>query len=142
MNGNSKAITRETLQSYLDSSPFIRFLGLRLDHMDPDLMELTLRMPARAELLRGGAVEQFHGGPVASLIDTAGDFALIQLVNGPVPTINFRVDYLRPCAGIYLLAKAVVRKAGKTVGVVDVDVVNDQHCLCAVGRGCFGMVQG
>jgi uncharacterized protein (TIGR00369 family) len=130
------------LQAFLQASPFIRFLGLRLEHADTQAAELAISMPMRAELARGGEAAQFHGGAVASLIDTAGDFALIQLVNRPVPTVNFRVDYLRPCTGSYLRADAKVRRSGKSVGVVDIDVVDDHNRLCAVGRGCYGMSQG
>lgn len=128
--------------SYLDASPFIKFLGLKVEAADPAVGELVLRMPMRSELERGGTPGQFHGGPVASLIDTAGDFALIQVSDGPVPTMNFRVDYLRPCTGGSLLAKAKVRRAGKTIGVVDIDVFDEEGRLCAVGRGCYGVARG
>lgn len=135
---DSSSSGRSQLQPYLDASPFVGFLGLRLEHADANAGELTLAMPMRAELARGGPTSQFHGGSVASLIDTAGDFALMQLVAAPVPTINLRVDYLRPCTGAWLRAKARVRRAGKTVAVVDIDVLDDQDRLCAVGRGCYG----
>lgn len=135
-------LSADDVQGYLNSSPFIRFLGLQLDEADPERGELVLRMPLKKELERGGAAGQFHGGPIASLIDTAGDFALIQTVKGPVPTINMRVDYLRPGSGSFLRAKAKVRRAGKAVGVVDVDVYDDQERLCAVGRGSYGMAIG
>jgi uncharacterized protein (TIGR00369 family) len=59
-----------------------------------------------------------------------------------VPTINFRVDYLRPSTGTYLLAKARTRRVGRTVGVVDIDVFDDQNRLTAVGRGCYGAQPG
>lgn len=95
-------------------------------------------MPLRAELERGAGAPQFHGGAVASLIDTAGTFALIMGTHAPAPTINFRVDYLRPSSGL-LTAEAVVRRAGKSVGVVDVDVHDEERRLTAVGRGCFGI---
>ncbi len=59
-----------------------------------------------------------------------------------VPTINFRVDYLRPARGTELKAVAKVRKAGRTVGLADVDVYDAAGRLCAVGRGCYSGVKG
>lgn len=137
------SFSREQVQSLLDNSPFNAFLGLRVEDMNPDTGDITMRMPMRAELERGGPVSgQFHGGPVAALIDTVGDFAVAIVVGGGVPTINFRVDYLRPSTGEYLIAKARVRRAGRTVGVVDIDIHDSQDRLTAVGRGCYGAKPG
>ncbi len=33
--------------------------------------------------------------PIAAIIDTVGDYALIMALRRGLPTINFRVDYLR-----------------------------------------------
>ena len=71
-----------------------------------------------------------------------GDFAVAVVVKGGVPTINFRVDYLRPSTGTHLVAKARIRRVGRTVGVVDIDVFDDQGRLTAVGRGCYGAQPG
>ena len=129
----------DDVQARLDHSPFIRFLGLRVERLDPERQEITLRMPMRPELERGAGSGQFHGGAIASLIDTAGDYALIALSGAAgVPTIDFRVDFLRPAVDAELAATARIRRAGRTIGVVDVDVHDTAGRLVAVGRGCYG----
>jgi uncharacterized protein (TIGR00369 family) len=131
------------IQAFLDSSPFNRFLGLTVESLDVETGEIAMRMAMRPELERGGPVPgQFHGGPVAALIDTVGDFAVAIMVGGGVPTVNFRVDYLRPSTGSALVGKARVRRVGRTVGVVDIDVFDDQNRITAVGRGCYGTRPG
>ena len=65
------------------------------------------------------------------------NFAVALMLEGTVPTINFRVDFLRPSTGPYLVARASVRRQGRTVSVVDIDVLDDQGRLTAVGRGCY-----
>jgi uncharacterized protein (TIGR00369 family) len=85
---------------------------------------------------------QFHGGVIASLIDIAGDFALIAVLGFGVPTINLRVDYLRPALNNDLLAAAHVRRAGRSIGVVDIEVTDSTGRLIALGRGCYGTQQG
>jgi uncharacterized protein (TIGR00369 family) len=77
-----------------------------------------------------------------ALIDTAGDYALALHVGAGVPTINYRTDYLRPALGAALVATARVRRAGRTVGVVDVDVCDEGGKLVAVGRGCYSAQAG
>ena len=59
------------------------------------------------------------------------------MLGGGVPTINFRTDYLRPAIGASLSATAWVRRAGRTIGVVDIDVHDEEGRLIAVGRGCY-----
>lgn len=134
--------TTEGLQRLLDSSPFTKFLNLTVVALEAAKGRIAIKMPMRPELQRAGGRGQFQGGPVASLIDAAGDYALIASLKIPVPTINLRVDYLRPACGEFLIADAVVRRAGRTVGVVDIDVTDSGGNLCAIGRGCYGTAVG
>lgn len=130
-------------QALMDASPFASFLRLKIAATDAETGSVTMTMPMRPELERGGPMKgQFHGGPVASLIDTVGDFAVALVVGGTVPTMNFRIDYLRPSSGELLTATAQARRIGRSVAVVDIDVLDDQNRLCAVGRGTYSSVIG
>jgi uncharacterized protein (TIGR00369 family) len=135
-------VTASEIQAMLDRSPFIKFCGLRVTEVDAERERIVMVMPMRPEFERGSGSGQYHGGPIASLIDIAGDYALVIRTRGGLPTINFRVDYLRPASSTSLTATARVRRAGRTVGVVDVDVHDDSGRLVAVGRGCYGMMVG
>ncbi|MBW7925233.1 MAG: PaaI family thioesterase [Burkholderiaceae bacterium] len=134
--------TLDTLDAWMKGSPFIAFMNLELVSADPTEGRLSMKMPMRAEFERGAGSGQFHGGPIAALIDTVGDFAVAFVVKGGVPTINFRVDYLRPSTGAFLVASASVRRVGRMIGVVDIDVFDEQNRLTAVGRGCYGAQPG
>lgn len=135
-------MTREILEGFLAGSPFQGLLGLRLESFDVNAQTLTLRSVFGPLLERATGTGQYHGGVIASLIDIAGDFALIAVLGYGVPTINFRVDYLRPAMHSDLLAVARVRRAGRTVGVVDIDVSDSSGRLIALGRGCYGTQAG
>lgn len=132
-------MNRDELQELLDGSPYIAFLQLRCTDLDEAAGAITMTMPLRSELERGKGSGQFHGGAVASLIDTVGDFAVVMVTGGLVPTINLRVDYLRPSTGPLLTGKASVRRVGRTIGVIDIDVLDEGGRLTAVGRGCYGV---
>jgi uncharacterized protein (TIGR00369 family) len=144
MSGQSGSsdVTLESIQGLMDDSPFIRFFGMRVASVDAAASTVVVRMTLRPELERAAGTGQWHGGALAGLIDTAGDFALVLGVGRPVPTINFRVDYLRPATTPTLTATARVRRAGRTVGVVDIDVEDEEKRLVAVGRGCYGTQPG
>jgi uncharacterized protein (TIGR00369 family) len=134
--------SQATLETLLADSPFHRILGLRVEALDVAQQSVTFRSVYGPTVERAEGTGQYHGGVIASLIDIAGDFALIAVLGYGVPTINFRVDYLRPAAHSDLLAQARIRKAGRTIGVVDVDVTDADGRLIALGRGCYGTQPG
>ena len=70
-------------------------------------------------------------------IDTVGDYALVMLLGRPLPTVNFRVDHLRPAIGTALIATARVRRNGKLVGIVDIVATNEAGQLVAIGRATY-----
>ena len=135
-------MTRQEIQELLDGSAVSASLGLVVRAADGERGEATLRMPMQETVERGPGTGQFHGGPIASLIDIAGDMAIAARVGGGVPTIDLRVDYLRPAGGSHLDAEARARKIGRTIGVVDVDVRDAEGRLCAVGRGTYSTTVG
>ncbi|MEL8056563.1 MAG: PaaI family thioesterase [Pseudomonadota bacterium] len=133
----SAPMSKEGLQGLLDGSPFTKFLNVQVTDADPDAGTVTLKMVSRPEIQRMDGSAQIHGGPLAALIDTAGDLAVAQAVGGAVPTIDMKVDYLRPVMGDYVLAKAFARRVGRTVGVADVEIIDAEDQLCAIGRAVY-----
>jgi len=121
---------KEEIQLRLGQSAFIELLNLTVLSADSAKQQLVMRAAMRPEFERGRGSGQWHGGPIAAIIDTAGDYALVMLLGRPLPTVNFRVDYLRPVT-------ATVRRSGRLVGVVDVDVANEAGQLLAIGRATY-----
>ena len=130
-------LSKEELQQRLGHSAFIDFLKLTVLSADPETEQVVMRAEMRPEFERGRGTGQWHGGPIAAIIDTVGDYALVMLLGRPLPTVNFRVDYLRPAIDTALIVTATVRRNGRLFGVVDVDVVNEAGQLLAVGRATY-----
>jgi uncharacterized protein (TIGR00369 family) len=128
---------KEELQRRLAHSAFIDFLNLTVLTADPAGERVVMRAEMRPEFERGRGTGQWHGGPIAAIVDTVGDYALVMLLGRPLPTVNFRVDYLRPAIGTALVVTAKVRRNGRLVGVVDVDVENEAGQLVAIGRATY-----
>lgn len=133
----SEVLTASQLQERLEASPFIRFLGLTVLDVDPARQIVVMTLPMRPEFERMAGSGQWHGGPIAAVIDTVGDYALVMSIGQPLPTINFRVDYLRPAVNTALTATARVRRHGRSVGVVYVDVADAAGNVVAIGRAAY-----
>jgi uncharacterized protein (TIGR00369 family) len=139
MSGAEKSLplSKDELQQRLAQSAFIDFLNLTVLTADPGREEVVMRAEMRPEFERLKGSGQWHGGPIAAVIDTVGDYALVMLLGRPLPTVNFRVDYLRPAIGTALIVTAKVRRNGRLVGIVDVDVENEAGQLVAIGRATY-----
>jgi uncharacterized protein (TIGR00369 family) len=131
------SLTKAAIQTLLDNSPFIAFLKMEVKDLNEEKQQITIRTPMRPEFERGAGTGQWHGGPIAAVIDTVGDYAAAMVLERALPTVNFRVDYVRPAVNTALNAVGTVRRLGKSVGVVDVDVFDDRGALVAIGRATY-----
>lgn len=59
---------RRAVCDVMPKTPFLAGLGIVVERYEPD--EATIRLPFRADLTNDGTY--FHGGVIASVIDTAG----------------------------------------------------------------------
>lgn len=125
------------LRDKLAAGNFQDFLRLQLISHDAEIGAVTVRAPWRPEFERGAGTLQWHGGPIAAVIDIAGDFALIAKLGRAIPTIDLRVDYLRPAINTDLIASARTLRAGRSIGVVDIEVRDKAGRLVAAGRGSY-----
>ena len=116
-------------------SPFMRFLGLEIITAEKGRIEI--RLPFREEFIRVDGSDWLHGGVVSALADIAGDYAVITETAPGVPTIDMRVDYLRPARRGDLTALAKTVRVGRTVCVADVEIRDSAGTLVAVGRACY-----
>jgi uncharacterized protein (TIGR00369 family) len=59
---------RQAVRELMLTTPFLAGLGLVFDRYEPD--DVTIRLPFREDLTNDGTY--FHGGVIASVMDTAG----------------------------------------------------------------------
>jgi uncharacterized protein (TIGR00369 family) len=117
-------------------SPFHRWLGVELVRALNG--EVEVHLPYRDEFLGDESGSNIHGGIISTLADIAGCFAVISAVGHDVPTVDLRVDYLRMARpGEPLTARAKTIRAGRTVGLADVEVRGPDGRIIAVARGTF-----
>lgn len=102
----------EELQRLVDSSPVHGALGLRARSADEGVLFDTA--PGREHSVDGGDV--LHGGVVATMLDTAATFALIDSTGTDWGTVDLRIDYLRPAPVAPLEVRGQVIQVGRRFG--------------------------
>lgn len=128
----------KVLDGLIRYPPFHAWLGVHAVKTAPG--RAVLRIPPNEQFVGNPLVPAVHGGIIAALIDLAGGAALFVDLRIPTPTIDMRIDYLRPAiAGRALTADARVKSLGRTVAFVDIDVTDDQDRLVAQGRCAYSV---
>ena len=107
---------RAAVAEIMPKTPFIGHLGVVFDRYEPD--DVLLRLPFREDLTNDGVV--YHGGVVASVIDTAGAAAAWSnhdFENGSrASTVSMTVNYVGACKSSDLLCTArTVRRARELI---------------------------
>lgn len=101
---------------------------------------VVLKLPHRDEVTNPHG-DTVHGGIVATLIDNAGGTALRTVLTSPetsqYATTELNVSYIRPATDD-LRADATVRRNGKSIAVIQVDVdsrlPSGEWATVAIGR--------
>lgn len=132
---------KETLRQNLNTGAFHEMLGLELVEVDENRGVVTIKAPFQTVFERGPGSRQWHGGPIAAIVDIVADFAIFAKVGYGVPTANIRVDFLRPAIDTDLIAHGKVVQVGRTLAVADVEIVNKDEKCVATGRGTYVTVR-
>lgn len=122
------------IEAFFEGMPFADLLGIEVTEAADGHAEGYVEM--REELSWNEDQLMAHGGVTFTLADTVGGAALVSLVDQPVPTIDMRIDYLSAGTGDLYASADVVREGG-SVGVVDVDVTDEDGTVLADARGVY-----
>ncbi len=102
----------EELQRLVDTSPVHRALGLRARAAQAGVVFDASPGPEHTTDER----DVLHGGVVATILDTAATFALIDSTGADWSTVDLRIDYLRPAPVAPLEVSGHVVQAGRRIG--------------------------
>jgi uncharacterized protein (TIGR00369 family) len=126
----------DELQRLLDSSPVHRALRLRVVRADDAGVRLAAEAGPEHTGEDGG--QFLHGGVVATLLDTAATFALIQATGVDWGTADLRVDFVRPAPAGALHADATAVHVGRRLGRASAELSDASTArLLASATGTF-----
>ena len=145
-----KIITAVLTEIYNSRMPFNSYLGIRV--IELSLERAVIEIKSREELYGNYIQKILHGGVISAVIDLAGGIiaqthAFLSM-NGTtvaeqiarfskMSTLNIRVDYLRPGAGDNFRCISRVVRAGNKVAVVQMELLNQDDVLIAIGTGSY-----
>jgi uncharacterized protein (TIGR00369 family) len=136
------------LEGLVDSVPYLRFLGLRLERQGGALRAV---LPFQPMLIGNPMLPALHGGVTAAFLEVTAIVGLVwqgmaegaapEQLRGALPkTIDLTVDYLRPGAARDSFAEARIVRSGRRYASVHVEAwQEDRARLFAQGTGHFLM---
>ncbi len=143
LNANDYAPLAPGLDTWLieafDGALYNRLLGVGVEEVRNDYARLRLQF--KPELLHPGGV--VHGGAIASLIDTAAALAIFSRLTEPPrasTTIDLHVHYLEAVVDEDLIAQAAIRRRGRSIVFVTVEVTTASGIIVAHGELSFRII--
>ena len=118
----------------LAAQPFSVMLGTELLAFDEGCAELKTPITPQLHQQHGFV----HGGIISYAADNALTFAGGTALGSAVVTSEFKINYLRPAIGEFLVARATVVHAGASQAVCRCDVymsMDGVERLCASAQG-------
>ena len=128
---NAQEIAERSAQTMWDNDVSSPHIGMQLKSIGPG--SAVIEMPVADYMLNGAKV--CHGGYIFTLSDSCFAFAC-NSYNIATLAQGCNIDFVRPAfVGDLLTATATEISRGKTTGVYDVRVYNQNEKLVAVMRG-------
>lgn len=112
----------DDLQRLIDASPVHR--GLRLRVTSADEKRVCLEGETGPEHVGEDGSGYLHGGVVATLLDTAATFALIQATGVDWGTVDLRIDFVRPAPAGPLVASSGATQVGRRLGRANAELTD------------------
>jgi uncharacterized protein (TIGR00369 family) len=115
----------------LERAPFSAMLGLKIEAAANG--SATVRMPFDLRILNdGGPAAPIHGGAIAALADVAACAAVWSLPETTrSATISMTVNYTGFAVNSDLIANAKVKRHGKRIASLGVEIVDSSDSLVA-----------
>ena len=131
---------RRAVAEIMPATPFMGWLGIVFDRYEHD--DVVLRLPFRADLTTDGTI--YHGGVVASCLDTAGaaaawsnhDFAK----GARASTVSMSVQYVGTCKQSDLLCHATTVKRGRELVFTEITATDADGRVVAHAVQTFRIV--
>jgi uncharacterized protein (TIGR00369 family) len=122
---------RRAMIGAIENAPFAAALGIKIEAAANGAS--VVRMPFNLRLLNdGGPKAALHGGAIAALADIAACAAVWSLDETMrSATISMTVNYTGFATESDLVARARVRRKGKRIASLSVEIVDDAGALVA-----------
>lgn len=129
----------EDARRVLDAQPFSRLVRAEMTQYTTQVVELRVPITEQIQQQHGFV----HGGVVSYLANNALTFAGGMALGPGVVTSEYKINYVRPAVGDWLVVRATAVHAGRTQAVCRCDVyvlAGGTEKLCAVAQGTIALM--
>ena len=108
-----------------EAQSFMNYLGATLQRVEHGHVDILLPKNTNLNQQHGF----FHGGVIASIADSTAGYAALTTYEADcgILTSEFKINFLNPAKGNFLLAKGKVIRPGKSMTVCQADIYNDEN---------------
>lgn len=124
----------DVFERFNDRYPFGEHLGLEITDVGDGYVEGRLELQDHHSLSESMLLA--HGAVPFGLADSLSAAALASVEGNPGPTIDVRIDYLRPATGD-LHGTAEVVRYGDDTGIVETEIYDEDDRRVATTRGVY-----
>ena len=126
-------LQQDGIVARLANNPVVEFMSIGLSEVTSG--EATLILKHREELRNSMGLLQ--GGVLGVLADVAGGVSLYSVLSDPlkvmIPTVEFKLNFLRPAKGGDLVARGRVVHRGRQIAVCQVEISSEDGVFLATG---------
>ena len=126
-------LQKDGIAAKLANNPVVKFMAIEL--VEVTAGEATLVLQYRKEFLNSMGLLQ--GGILGVLADVAGGVSLYSVLADPlkvvIPTIEFKMNFLRPAKGGDIIGRGRVTHRGRQIAVCEVEISAPEGTLLATG---------
>jgi uncharacterized protein (TIGR00369 family) len=131
---------RAAIAELMPSTPYLAGLGILIERYEPD--EARIRLPFRDDLTNDGTY--YHGGVIASVIDTTGALAAWSNHDfekgARASTVAMSIQYVGACKRSDLLCHARAIRRGKELTFTEITATDADGAVVAHGIQTYRIV--
>lgn len=127
--------------TFEESIPLHKFLGLEIMELDKDFVKI--RVPFKKELVGDFRTNRWHGGIIATIMDSVGGVigaTHFTTMDDKISTIDLRVDYLKGAEPIEIVVVGKIVRMGNRILVAKMKAFQNDD-LIAEGKGVYSFLR-
>lgn len=138
MSDNTIELIKYTFE---ESIPLHKFLGLKIETLTNDFVKI--RVPFKKELVGDFRTNRWHGGIIATIMDSVGGVigaTHFTTMEDKIATIDLRVDYLKGAEPIEVIVIGKIVRLGNRILVAKMKAYQNED-LIAEGKGVYNFIR-
>lgn len=137
-------VSKEIIKQIIEEGiPIHKFLGIELLEIKKGYVKV--KVPFREEVVGDIRLKRWHGGIIATIMDSVGGIAggtHLSSFEDKIATIDLRVDYLKGAEASAIIVEGEIVRLGNRILVTRMKAFQeDSKILLAEGKGVYNFIR-